>query len=276
MYKEYRLYFGVIILTMLSPLVSAWTINANFDNGTLGEKAERSPDAFAGAAGRSTYTNEQKLKGQAVKLQAKAGDTGFGNWGGEFFYPRIGKGDKIWYLIHTYIPQDFDHYSYGEGNRLKFLRIHTFTADDKNVGYIDIYFDMKTASNPFAFIYEGEHRWSLIGGAADYPVKDTWESYEFAVTLDSKSVDDGGLAEIRFWKNGILLKHITDRITLKFDDGYSNRALLFTYWNGGSPKDQHMYADEITITNETPNQRDQDGYPYLKGLIDQRPVMLVD
>lgn len=266
----------IIPVILLSLHASAWTIKANFNNGPLGEKADKGGDGFSGAGGKSVYSNEEKFKGNVVKLQIKKSETGYGNWGGELIYPKTFKGETIWFLVHTYIPQSFDHYSYGEGNRLKFMRIHTLTADNQNIGYNDIYFDMKSVENPFAYIYEGEHKWSIIGGTNNYPIKDSWESYEFAVTLDSKSVADGGLAEVRFWKNGILLKHITDRITLKYDDAYSNRSLLFTYWNGGAPKDQYMYADEITITNETPSLRDENNYPYLKGLIDQRAVMTAD
>ena len=36
----------------------------------------------------------------------------------------------------------FDYYSYDAGNRLKFLRFHTPTADDENIEYNDFYIDM--------------------------------------------------------------------------------------------------------------------------------------
>ena len=178
--------------------------------------------------------------------------------------------------MHTYFPAGFDHYAYGEGNRLKFLRIHTLTAGGSNIGYNDLYFSAKSVTTPFAFIYEGAPNWVTMGKLDDLPVQDTWESYEMAVTLDTVPVANGGKARVRIWKNGELLKDITDRITLKHEDAYANRALLFTYWNGGAPKDQHMYVDEITVTNEVPSRRDSQGNPYIGGLIKQRPLMLVD
>lgn len=144
---------------------------------------------------------------------------------------------------------------------------------------------MKTHANPFVFGYEGftgnpevesDQYWVPIGDASHYPVQDSWESYEFAVTLDTVSVDKGGQGRVKFSRNGILIADITDHTTLKNADAYSHRALLFTYWNGGSPKDQHMYADEIIITNETPSERDSHGNYYLKGFIDQRLVMTLD
>lgn len=105
--KTTILWVAFLSAFLTANVASAWRLDINFDGGVIGEQAERSPNAFAGAGGRSVYTNEQKLKGQAVKLQAKAGETGFGNWGGELFYPKTYKGETIWYLIHTYIPQEF-------------------------------------------------------------------------------------------------------------------------------------------------------------------------
>jgi hypothetical protein len=276
MCKKISVIVFVASIVMASAQVNAWKFHASFDNGTLGQKADNGGDGFHGAGGRSVYTDEQKLKGQAVKMQIQKGEEGYGNWGGVFPYPKTYKGETIWFLVHTYMPLEFDHYAYSAGNRLKFLRLQTLTAAGNNIGYNDIYFDMKSASNPFAYIYEGENAWVTIGGASEYPVKDTWESYEIAVTLDNVSVDNGGKGQVRFWKNGVLLKNITNRITLRDANAYSDRALLFTYWNGGSPKDQFMYADEITVTNEQPSQVDAQGNRYVGGLLKQRPVMTTE
>src|SRR5690625_7783165 len=95
-----------------------------------------------------------------------------------------------------------------------------------------------------------------------------------AVTLDNVPASAGGMAKIRIWKNGRLLANISDRKTLGAADDYSDRALLFTYWNGGAPKDQHMYVDEITITTDIPDNVDEQGNPYLGGLLKRRPVMV--
>lgn len=262
-----------ISVALITSQAHAWRFYASFDEGVLGQKADKGGDGFHGAGGKSIYTNEQRLKGHAVKMQIQKGEEGYGNWGGVFPYPKTYKGETIWFLVHTYMPKEFDHYAYSAGNRLKFLRLQTLTATGNNIGYNDIYFDMKNVVNPFAYIYEGENAWVEIGGASDYPVKDTWESYEIAVTFDNVSVDKGGKAQVKFWKNGVLLKDITNRITLRDADAYSDRALLFTYWNGGSPKDQFMYADEIVVTNETPSQVDAHGNKYIGGVLKYRPIM---
>jgi hypothetical protein len=175
--------------------------------------------------------------------------------------------------VHTYFPSDFDHYSYGEGGRLKFLRLQTYSAGGENMGYPDLYVNTKGSSIPFRWIYEGEQKWSDVGEAEDLIVKDTWESYQMAVTFDDTPKDEGGLAEVRIWKNGKRLVHITDRQTLTADTDFSNRALLFTYWNGAAPKTQHMYADEIIITNEPPLTVDAYGYPMLHNLNSNKPLI---
>lgn len=247
-----------------------WSKHISFELGVLGVKAE-GIDGFSGAAGKS-YTScgsgeIKQLSGKCAQLNIVAGDTGFGVWGGIIGFPQKAyRGETIWYLVHTYMPKGFDYHAYAGGNRLKFLRIHTADSAGKNIGYDDIYFDGLGSINPFIFIYEGELRWYKIGGAPHFPVFDQWESYEFAVTLDTVPAAQGGKAMIRFWKNGVLVEEFRDRITLKTETGYADAAYLFTYWNGGAPKTQSMYVDEITVTNKATN-KDLDGNLYIGGLI---------
>jgi hypothetical protein len=266
-----------LLLSSLSGPALAWTMSADFDSGALGTKVDRGGDGFSGAGGGGLYSNETAIKGNSAKLHIEEGKTGFGMWGGEFLFPeKVYRGGNLWYQVHVYFPEDFDHYSYGEGNRLKFLRIQTFTTDNKNRGYLDLYIDQKGSANPFKWIYEGEQRWSNVGNQSDMIVKDRWESYQMQVTLDVTPVNDGGEAEVRIWKNGKLLSHITDRATLQAETDYSSRALLFTYWNGGAPKTQSMFVDEITITTDAPNSFDVQGNSRLPSLIGNPPAKIND
>ncbi|WP_166259634.1 hypothetical protein [Marinobacter salicampi] len=249
---------------------SAWTIHADFDSGPIGAKVDKGSDGFSGAGGGGLYSDEKSIKGNSAKLHIKKGKTGYGMWGGEFMFPeKLYRGDTIWYQVHTYFPEDFDHYSYGEGNRLKFLRVCTRSAEDKNHGCVDFLLDKKSTDNAFKWIYEGENVWRNVGKPEDMIVKEKWESYQLQITFDSKPLDLGGQAEVRVWKNGELLGHITDRPTFKEDSDFSHRALLFTYWNGGAPKTQSMYVDEITITNERPDWTDAQGNPMIKSAVPQ-------
>ncbi len=268
-------YLIALSLSLFSIGASAWTIHADFDTGAIGTDADEGNDGFSGAGGGSLYSNETSIKGNSAKLHIEEGETGYGKWGGEFIFPeKVYRGDKLWYQVHVYFPEDFDHYAYGEGNRLKFMRITTRSHDNKNHGAVDFLLDMKGSINPFKWIYEGENRWSNVGNPEDMIVKGKWESYQVQVTFDTIPLDSGGKAESRIWKNGVLLKHITDKMTLKENTSFSKRALLFTYWNGGSPKTQSMYVDEITITNETPNWTDALGNPLLRSKIPLLPAKL--
>lgn len=263
-------------LVCVSVTAKAWTIHASFDEGEIGSNANRR-DGFHGAAGQSTYSDQQKLKNNSARISIKKGQTGYGHWGGEFRFPeKVYKGSTIWFLVHTYMPADFDHHAYGEGSRLKFLRIQTLKSNGDSRGYNDLYFDMLGAEQPYKWIYEGENRWSDVGSRNNPPKKEQWQSYEMAVTLDNIPKSKGGQAQVRIWKNGVLLAEIEDRMTLARADDYSDRALLFTYWNGGAPKDQHMYVDEITITTDTPPGTDAHGNPFIGGLLQHRPVMPTD
>ncbi len=267
----------LIALSLVSFSVSApaWTIYADFDSGEIGTQADSGGDGFSGAGGGSLYSNETSIKGNSAKLHIEEGKTGWGTWGGAFNFPeKLYRGDKIWYQVHTYFPEDFDHYSYGEGNRLKFLRIQTKSAANQNQGYVDFLIDKKSSENAFKWIYEGENKWWNAGEPSDMIVKGRWESYQIQVTFDTVPLDFGGKAESRVWKNGVLIEHITNRKTMKENSDVSTRALLFTYWNGGSPKTQSMYVDEITITNETPGWMDAQGNPLIKNQLPNPPAKL--
>lgn len=261
-----------MLLIALSTPAFAWTISADFDSGELGTQADRGGDGFHGAGGNSMYTDEQAISGHAARLTIEEGSTGYGSWGGEFIFPgKLVSGDTIWYQVHTYFPIGFDHYSYSGGGRLKFLRIQTSSSTGQNQGYVDLYIDKKDDPNPFKWIYEGESVWRNVGKPEDLIVLGTWESYQMRVTFDDVALDSGGLAEAYIWKNGQLLQHITDQKTLTTESDYSSRALLFTYWNGGSPKTQSMYVDNITLTTDRPSGLDAQGNYMLPSLIPNPP-----
>lgn len=200
----------------------------------------------------------------AAKLHITEKQTGYGFWGGAWQFPdRVYEGSTIWFSVHTFFPKDFEHYSFGQGGRLKFLRIKTKDGQGRHVGYNDLYINTKGSQVPFRFIYEGEQVWSNVGSSSEQIKKDTWENYQMAITLGSKSKNKGGMAEVFIWKNGRLLLHETNRITLSDPNGFADSALLFTYWNGGAPATQQMFVDEITITTAKPSETDNEGNPML-------------
>jgi len=230
----------VAIVTILSTghaSEPSWTLSYDFNDGTVGQMV-----AGLDAGGWTRYTKQQSFEGgKAAVLEARRGRENFGRWGGVVKFPaNLRKGDEIWWRVRTYWPKGMD---YTANPRLKFLRIHTCSSTGENHGYNDVYINKPGSNVPIQFIYEGEAKWSSVSTTEDAIVPDTWEAYEFYMKLDDVAVDDGGQARIRFWKDGRLLKEITDRKTLKLADDYANSAFLFTYWNSSPYMGQIVYEE---------------------------------
>lgn len=251
-----------IAVAVSNPAFS-WTRELTFENGEVGTNARGSAQDFDDAAGGSYITNERVLRGdQAAKLTVTDGSTAFGEWGGIINFPEpLRKGDEIWFSVNTFFPEGFNYDSTGEGEHLKFLRVHVSTPTGANRGYNDWYINPEGSSVPHKFICECQARWFDFGTSAEAVQRGRWESYEMYIKLDDVPTDEGGNALVRVWKNGSLLREITGAKTLSSATDISTRAHLFTYWNGGAPKSQHMFVDDIIITSDTPSNRDARGYP---------------
>jgi hypothetical protein len=76
-------------------------------------------------------------------------------------------------------------------------------------------------------------------------------------------MSQGGTARARLYKNGKLLKDIQDQETLMTATSRATDFYLFTYWNGGAPKSESMFIDSMTVTTDTPSNRDANGFPFL-------------
>lgn len=237
-----------------------WTIELDFEQNTAGQRC-----AFDDAANQSFVSTARASNGtRSCEFNINQGATGFGDWGGIVDLPsNLTSGDEIWIRVKTYWPTGFNYDSTSEGNRLKFIRLHTRTSSDSNQGYDDWYINPQGATQPFRFIFEGEQVWEPFGTANDRITHDTWETYEIYMKLDSVSVDNGGQARIRVWKNGNLMEEITGRKTLVSSASYADLLYFFTYWNGGAPKTQSMYVDEIVLTSDTPTSTDNNGNPFV-------------
>ena len=262
------------VLTLIagfSANVAAWTETRNFNGGPIGEKVN------LGAGGRSVYDDEHVLEGdRAAKMTALEGDTGFGQWGGVINHPApLHQGDEIWFRVSFYFPEGFDYYSYGEGGRLKVFRVHMSTPDGAHHGYSDVLIDRP--DSPWAWIFGLEGSGQGLSGIGtkkeDLPKFERWETYEWYMKFDPVSKADGGQAIIRFWKNGKLVKEITDKKTMRESTDVADSALLFTYWNGGSPKTQSLWVDDMVLTSDKPAAKDEFGNAYIgMGMMKSRPT----
>jgi hypothetical protein len=255
-----RRLLGIIACAWLLPsLANAWTIAQDFDNQSVSDKCPWQ-------ATQSVVTNAKSASGpNACELHIKQGQTGYGVWGGELHLPnKLTRGDEIWIRVRTYWPPGFDYDSTSSGKRLKFLRVRTYNASGSATGHDDWYINPTTSPDPpFSFIYEGEGQWVHFGGPKFEIKHGVWETYEFYIKFDSTPASQGGQARIITWKDGVMMKDIGGKITLKDPNGYASLFRLFTYWNGGSPATQNMFVDDLTITSDTPGNRDANGNPYI-------------
>jgi len=259
--KTSSLLLSAALLLPFSSIVNAWTVNANFENQKPGDKCK----GLASTESR-IVANQGANGSNACKQSINAKETGFGKWGGIINLPtKLSNGDELWIRVRTFMPKGFNYNSTTGGNRLKFLRVKTMTTSGGNVGYNDWYINPSSNKTPFSFIYEGRQdlAWNHVGTNKDKIKLGQWETYEYYIKFDTRSVKEGGTGRMRAWKNGNLMSDMTDRVTLKNSDNIASALYIFTYWNGGSPKSQNMLIDDIVVTNQKPSNRDKSGNPYI-------------
>lgn len=200
-----------------------------------------------------------------------AGSTGWGIWGGTYNFPtQLGVGSQLWIRLSVFVPVGFN---YTAKPWLKFMRVHTTSPANSNMGYLDLYINQPTGqvwdyatktevTDPFTFYYEGKPMPHAFGvRALNGFIPGKWESYEIHYKFDTVSKASGGTGEIQIWQNNQLLADLTDQVTLANASTYANAFFLFTYWNGGSPATQSLYVNNITITDDTPTNHDANGNP---------------
>ncbi len=241
---------------------NAWTLHTDYDEQSVGDVCNYwlSTQAVVASIQANTGAN-------SCKTFITGGSTGFGEWGGIINFPsKLRKGDEIWIRIRTYWPAGFDYDSTGEGNHLKFIRVHTRDSAVSNYGYNDWYISPSTSSGlAHEFIYEGNVKglWDMVRDISYKPNHDIWETYEYYIKFDNIPADEGGVARIKAWKNGTLIMNSGINPTLKTKDTYADRMHIFTYWNGAAPKTQEMYIDDFFVTTAEPSHTDADGNNYI-------------
>lgn len=249
---------GIFSLFLVN-IANAWTIDQSYDSLSNGAKCP------GWGSTQSVISSDKSASGgKSCKQKITGGEFGFGEWGGILAFPeKLLKGDEVWIRVRNYFPVGFD---YSADPWLKFLRVSTNQSNGDNRGYNDWYINKKGDLPPFRFIYEGRQdlAWHKVGEASHAIKLGVWETYEFYIKFDTKSVDEGGSGRMRAWKNGVLMKDMTDRATLNSATDYSERLHIFTYWNDstdpvGAPKSQSSYIDDVVITNERPLNTDSFG-----------------
>ena len=245
---------------LFSAHTHAWTINADFDRGTAGTKAQGS-DAFTEGFRDSKYTKVRSVSGnQGLEMWIEEGDQGFGRWGGKFMFPaKLHDGDEIWYRVYLYFPGSFS-FDKGSAPGLKTMRIGTAKSDTtKREGHLDVLIGnngLVMGSEQQNGFYDNNPSWSDIG---DPMAKGSWQTVEHYIKFSATP----GKGIRRMWRNGVLEFEDTVTATLRTATSVADYAFLFSYWNNNAPQSQYAYADEIILTSDQPSNKDSNGNPFV-------------
>ena len=264
--KKLPVIIGSICCLSLASHVSAWSLSQDCD-GPLGDRVKEMFNA-------TTYSNEQVKSGStSCRLAVRKGTVGWGEFGAMMPFPApLEKDQELWIRLDMFVPEGFD---YTGSPQLKFMRVHTKSEAGENYGYLDFLITPDGPSHwskalggktdaPFYFYYETVVNQEYPGSyEKDRIRKGEWESFEIYYYLDSVSTDNNGKGRVRIWKNDELLADLPSQTTLKTASAVADSFLLFTYWNGGSPKDQHLYIDNIMITSDKPSNVDAFGNRFI-------------
>ena len=253
-----------IIITALylffSVPVQAWTINADFENGTIGEKANGT-DGFSAAFKNTKYTDKVTFTGKrSAVLGIAEGSTGWGEWGGAFIYPEpLYEGDEVWLRVWSYFPHGFSFECGGCTQGMKFMRIRTTSAADDNEGYHSILVEngIEVDSEVTGKIFHSNNAGKKSVGKI--VTTGAWHAYEMYIKFSS--VDGNGI--YRVWQDGKLIFQDTVTRTLNTSTSKSDVVYLFTYWNNGAPKTQSAYVDDVVVTSVKPSTIDAYGNPFI-------------
>ena len=212
------------------------------------------------AAARSRISDEKARNGkQSVRMEIRAGDRGgYGQWGATLpIRPHLTKGQEIWIRLYVLWPQEFQ---FSAQPWMKFLRLHTRSADGKNRGYNDLYVDRANGTKSvLRTIKEMHDKWAVYHGPA-IP-REQWERYEMYLYLDDIPANAGGKGRVRIWRDGKLIFNRGDVPTISEATDSLDYFYLFTYWNNEMPPDNHCFVDDLAIATgaSPPTQRDDDG-----------------
>lgn len=222
----------------------AWTGIVDFENGSTGASAF---DFYKD----TTYSKDfVHSGGQSGKSYFPGGSIGKYTGGNYTFPQTLSEGDELWFRMYVYFPNNFD---FTTNPRTKLMRTkngggHTGLTW-RSSGTVNANNEIDVSK----FIANNPNYKSLFTLE-----KGVWQAVEMYLKLSSKP----GSGVYRVWHKGKLV--FDDRKTQTLVAGYNVPGGFFgSYWNGGSPKPQSMYVDDIVWTSDTPSNRDANGHPFI-------------
>jgi len=245
---------SVILKIMLITIVFtsgdafAWTRSSNFDSGSAGQNAiGTSGFDYAGRA--TTYSTDFSVSGtKSAKMLWTQGSEGFAEDHGEYSIQTVPNGGNIWIRGYFYFPSGFD---FTASPVSKFIRLKLSTG-----GYVSLLFNANVPSTPnvgklivgndsVAYNWQQDIQNSAISTGS-------WHCVEMHLRLSTTA------PILRAWLDGNLVYNDTSNVQV-LSGTNANLIYIMTNWNGGVPKTQSEYMDDIVITTDTPSQVDSKG-----------------
>lgn len=170
--------------------------------------------------------------------------------------PDIKEGDELWYRIWYYFPEGFD-FSTDSSQGLKISRLRTASSGGQFEASVGLLIDSGgiTIGNEVESKLPSTERNSQ---GVQVP-RGEWHAIEHYLKFSSVS----GKGVRRVWQNGKLIFEDKQSATLETSTSIAAQMFLFTYWNGGAPKSQICYLDDMVFTTDRPSNTDSHGNPYL-------------
>jgi len=249
-----KVFSGVLFLSIISFVgglnAFAWTITADFEQGTVGQLAG-GPSGLSEPYSQTIFSDTIVHTGtRSAKTSFSQGSTGSSQYGGGITFPsNLVSGNELWARGYFYFEPGF---SFTCSPVIKIFRIaRVKTAGGSHGGYLSV---MSNSSGEILLSNEVDND----GIRAEYKTGvnftvGAWQSIEMYAKLSTTN------PILRIWKDGILIIEKTDYNTLGNSTDVADFGLLYTYWNGGSPKNQVAYNDDIVFTTEQPTNRDAKG-----------------
>lgn len=254
---------------------TGWFVHIDCENGAIGTQvAQGGADEFTQTFSSTLYSNAEVGTGsESCQMGITQGSDGWGQWGASYVFPSpLQNGSELWVRVSLFVPAGFDM-STNDG-MLKFMRVLTASPGVTDEGYHDLLvaspgFESWSSgignwTSPYIYNFEGAANLIGVGTvSANSLAAGQWETYEMYLKFSPVGKDAGGQGEIRIWKNNQLLLDRTSAPTLVQSTSFAELFYVFTYWNGNAPATQSLYVDDIELTNQTPANRDANGYPFI-------------
>lgn len=251
----------------LSSHAYAWTYEAGFECGTVGAQIEMSTGCGIKNKILSEGSSEVAIDDISLKVAITKGTEDSNEFGGKILFGdgaitslgggKLVEGDEVWYRIYYFFPNGFDFSATGSG--LKIARLHVIDGGGSHEGYMSIHIqgNLSIGSGIDRDGFKANNGGNDKFGTTVQNGK--WMALEHYVKLSPTP----GVGIARVWQDGNLIFEDKQTKTMRTSASRADEIFIFTYWNGGAPKDQYAFIDEIIVTTDIPGNKDSEGNNYI-------------